>query len=250
VGAETQGRGGATRGSEQFDREYPLFSHIEATARGFDWLISVDRTVDSVANFGCAAGMETLALIRAFNAREAVGIDIDGESILAARQTLDGLKSAAVGVARRALYLEEYYEWWRELVPEFIKGLVLDRIPRGLAHGVQETCVKFIQADITQPVCIASDHFDLVYCKRVLYQVVCDHGALALQRAVDEMTRVAVPGGCVVAVEPLSCSPERPEPLDFAGFFESAGLESCQIQREPIQHERRARTYRYGKPPA
>ena len=250
MGAETQGRGGATRGREQFDREYPLFSHIEATARGFDWLISVDRTVDSVANFGCATGMETLALVHAFRAREAVGIDIDGDGILQATQTLEGLKSAAVGVAHRAAYLEQYYEWWRELVPEFIKGLVFDRIPRGLAHGVQETCVKFIQADITQPVCIASDHFDLVYCKSVLYQVVCDHGALALQRAVDEMTRVAVPGGCVVAVEPLSCSPERPEPLDFAHFFERAGLHRCQTDRKAIRDEGEVRTHRYGKPPA
>ena len=250
MGAETQGRGGATRGSEQFDREYPLFSHIEATARGFDWLISVDRTVDSVANFGCATGMETLALVHAFRAREAVGIDIDGEGILQATQTLEGLKSAAVGVAHRAAYLEQYYEWWRELVPEFIKGLVLDRIPRGLAHGVQETCVKFIQADITRPLSVARDHFDLVYCDYVLYHVFCAQGERELQCAVSEMARAVAPGGCVVAVEPLCCSPECAQPLDFAPFFERAGLRCCRPPCEPTAGEGKERTYYYGKPPA
>jgi len=238
------------RSSEEFDREYPLFSHVEAMAKGFDWLISLDRTVDSIANFGCLAGMDTLALIQAFRATEAVGIDIDGDRILQATQTLDGLKCAAVGVASRAAYREEYHEWWRELVPDFIKGLVLNRIPKGLAHGVRETSVSFIQADITRPLCVALDHFDLVYCDYVLYHVFCAHGERQLQCAVSEMARAAAPGGCVVAVEPLSCSPECAEPLDFAGFFESAGLESCQTQREPTHHEGRARTYRYGKPPA
>ena len=238
------------RSREEFDREYPLFSHVEAMAKGFDWLISLDRKVESIANFGCFTGMETLALIQAFRATEAVGIDIDGDRILQATQTLDGLRSAAAGVASRAPYREEYHEWWRDLVPDFIKGLVLNRIPKGLAHGVRETCVTFVEGDVTSGLCVAADHFDLVYCEKVLYHVFCDHGEGALRRGVSEMARAAAPGGCVVAVEPLSCSAERPQPLDFARFFERTGLHRCPTGRQVIRQDGRVRTYLYGKPAA
>ena len=240
------------RERDEFQADLILLSEVGAKARDLEWLVRVDKAVESVADFGCATGMETLALVHAFGAREAVGIDIDGDGILQATQTLDGLKSAAVRIANRAAYTkdEEYHQWWRELVPDFLKGLVLDRIPKGLAHGVREATVRFIQADMTSGPCVSPDHFDLVYCDYVLYHVFCAQGERELQCAVSEMARAVAPGGCVVAVEPLSCSPECAEPLDFAGLFECAGLESCQTQREPIHHERRARTYRYGKPPA
>jgi len=239
------------RSREEFEREFPSFFNIMASARDLGRLICLDKPADSIANFGCGEGLETLALMHAAASVEGVGIDIDGEKVLKGTRTLEALKCAALSVAHGVMcHGEEYHEWWRDLVPDCVKGLVLNQIPEGPAYGVRESSVTFIQADITQPVCIASDHFDLVYCKSVLYQVVCDHGALALQRAVDEMTRVAVPGGCVVAVEPLSCSPERPEPLDFAHFFERAGLHRCQTDRKAIRDEGEVRTYRYGKPPA
>ena len=238
--------------SDEFQADLILFSEVGAKARDLEWLVRVDKAVESVADFGCATGMETLALVHAFGAREAVGIDIDGDGILQATQTLDGLKSAAVRIANRAAYTkdEEYHQWWRELVPDFLKGLVLDRIPKELARGIRQTSVTFIQADITAALSIATDHFDLVYCDYVLCHVFCAHGERELQCAVSEMARAAVPGGCVVAVEPLSCSPERPEPLDFAHFFERAGLHRCQTDRKAIRDEGEVRTYRYGKPPA
>jgi SAM-dependent methyltransferase len=238
------------RSREEFGREYPLFSHVEARARDFDCLICPDKTVDSIANFGCGSGIETLGLMHAFGAVEGIGIDIDSDGILQAVQTLEGLECAAVSVAHRAAYGEEYQEWWHELVPNFIKGLVFNRIPEGLARGVRETRVCFVEADITRPLCLAADHFDLAYCDHVLYHVFCDHGEHELQCAVSEMARVVAPGGCVVAVEPLSCSPECAQPLDFAEFFERCGLQCCQTQRDPIHHEGQARTYRYGRPPA
>jgi SAM-dependent methyltransferase len=237
------------RSREQFEREFPLFSQIEMRARDFDCLIYGNKTVDSIANFGCATGVETLGLVHAFGALEAVGIDIDGDGLFQAVQTVEGLKCAAVSVAHRAAYYrEECHEWWRDLVPDFIKGLVLDRIPEGLAQGVRETTVGFIQADITRAPCVASDHFDLVYCDHVLYHVYCDQGERELQRAVSGMAQVVAAGGCVVAVEPLTCSPESAEALDFAGFFQRAGLQCCDRAHEPLHREDRVRTYSYEKP--
>ncbi len=244
-------RGTAARRRQQFDREFPVFSHIEAMAANFDRLIHDGKTVHCIANLGCATGMETLGLMRAFGAVVGVGVDVDGDGILQAAQTLEGLKSAAIGVAHRAAYRGgEYQRWWRELVPDFIKGLVLNRIPESLARGITRTSVSFIQADITKPPCLAPDRLDLAYCDHVLYHVYCDRGERELQCAANGMAELVAPGGWVVAVEPLSCSPECAEVVDLAEFFERAGLRPYQAALDPLRPEGRARTYSYEKPAA
>jgi predicted RNA methylase len=40
-------------------------------------LMRIGRPIDSVAKFGCGAGMETLALVHALGPLEVVGIDLD-----------------------------------------------------------------------------------------------------------------------------------------------------------------------------
>ncbi|HEM61712.1 MAG TPA: class I SAM-dependent methyltransferase [Chloroflexi bacterium] len=234
---------------DEFEGERILFSDLSASARHINGLVRLDRTVDSIANFGCGEGLETFALGQAFGARHAVGIDIDAGTLLKTTQTIDRFRSAAVVIANEAGDNPKYQQWWLELIPSFVKGLVLDQIPEHMAHGLPQTTVRFIQADITRPLNLKPDHFDLVYCDYVLYHVFCDHGASPTLRAVREMARVGATGGHVVAVEPPVCSPERPDPLDFTQFFEDAGLRPADLPPPVTDPEDPARVYRYAKPP-
>jgi SAM-dependent methyltransferase len=234
---------------DEYESERILFSDLSERARRINRLVRLDRAIDSIANFGCGEGSETFALGQAFRAAELVGIDIDAGTVFDTTQTTDRFKSAAVVIARRAARDAKYERWWAQLIPALVKGLVLDQIPEDMAHGLPQTTVRFIQADIMRPLNLKPDHFDLVYCDYVLYHVFCPHGASATARAVREMARAVATGGYVVAREPPVCSPERPDPLDFTQFFEDAGLRPAALPPPVTDPEDPARVYRYVKPP-
>lgn len=190
----------------------------------YGWLVALNPPGKRIADFGCRTGGETLALMRVLGATEAVGIDKDGRALSQARQALDNLKQQAWDGLCEAYYTDRLPEWQKE-ISDFVKGLIMDRLPDRLRQGVEETHVRFVEADITKPIGeLQSGYFDLAYCKKVLYHVWCDQGQTDVESAVHEMARVVRPGGWVVAVEPLSSSPNNGVTLDFGQFFERAGL--------------------------
>lgn len=58
-----------------------------------EWLVQQGVQAESVANFGCHIGGETLALVWALGASEAVGLDKDEQAVLQARDTLKSILS-------------------------------------------------------------------------------------------------------------------------------------------------------------
>ena len=231
-----------------FAKEYRLFSHIDLRVPDVEWLVAVSPEVRSVANFGCGTGNETLALMQVFDALEGIGIDNDSGRIEQAVSVLHHLKRAAVNIAIQTTYKEECREWWESEIPSFIKRLVSSEIPCALGQQVRETSVSFIAADMTRPLdCVPSSHFGLAYCRKVLYHIWCDQGEDEVQCAVKEMARVVVPGGHVVAEEPVSRSPTSSKRLDFRHFFEDAGLMRSTPQWGKIDRQGILCRYVYAK---
>lgn len=64
-----------------FETQYPLFRRIEIKKTDIQWLVMSGAPGERIANFGCGNGFETLALVCALGANEAIGIDKDGEKI-------------------------------------------------------------------------------------------------------------------------------------------------------------------------
>ncbi len=232
-----------------FDAKYRLFRHIDIRTPDLDWFVALNPQVSRIADFGCGTGTETLALMQAFDAAEAIGIDMDAPLIAQATDFLGHIKNAAKIVSIRAGYGNaEHREWWETRIPEFVKGLVLDQIPAGFREGVRERSVRFIEADISRPVDgVPSDYFDLAYCNKVLYHILCDDGDSKVQSAVSQMARVVAEARWVVAVEPVSCGPEGGHTVDLTQFFLRAGLREWPAAYRGIEPQGVLRRYVYRK---
>lgn len=185
-------------------------------------LLELDTCYGRIADFGCGNGSRTIALMLKLGATEVVGVDIDQEEIDLANQVeihqkLERLREEArkikeirsvaginlplsAHVRARADYLVNRYE--NIPLPHFRQGDI-SKGPRGTG--------------------LPSDHFDVVYCRYVLYHLFCDNAEMALSRsrlAIEEMSRVAKPGGLVVAHEPYTCDPDDDTRVDLAPLFD------------------------------
>jgi len=198
-----------------FETQYPLFSQIKIKKKmDIQWLVMSGAPGERIANFGCGNDFETLALICALGANEAIGIDKDGEMIRQARDHLEMVKEK-IQVIFVSVYHRAYSQsWWENKVPDPLKGL---------RKELNETSVAFIEADIAKPIAeLGSDCFNLAYCRRVLYQIRENQGKDEVKSAISQMARVVKNGGWVVAVEPAVSSDGRP--YDFRRFFKQAKL--------------------------
>ena len=81
-----------------------------------EWLVRLGVRAASVANFGCATGGETLALMWALGASQATGVDEDEGAIRQAHATLRSIQDAVKGIGR---CLDQ--AWWDNSVPDFFK---------------------------------------------------------------------------------------------------------------------------------
>jgi len=176
-----------------------------------EWLVQLGVRAASVANFGCAAGGETLALMWALGASQATGLDEDEGAI---RQAQDTLRSIQDTVKRMGHCLDQV--WQDDSVLDFFKRDLL-----------REGSVSFLVRDMTAFTGLPSDHYDVAYCDFVLYHIWHDAARENAPRdtafAVSEMARVTRPGGAVVVSEPIGYF-ERPGP-DFTLLFQVADLE-------------------------
>jgi SAM-dependent methyltransferase len=197
-----------------FETQYSLFRPVEIKKMDIQWLVTSGAPGERIADFGCGNGFETLALICALGANEAIGIDKDGEMIRQARQYLEMIKEKVQLIFVSVYHRPYLRSWWENKVPDSLKGL---------REEFSETSVVFIEADIAKPIAeLGSDCFDLAYCRRVLYHIREDQGKGEVKFAISQMARVVGSGGWVVAVEPVVSSDGKP--YDFRRFFKQAKL--------------------------
>ena len=123
---------------------------------------------------------------------------------------------------------------WRTLhyLPKEAEGLRLEADNLVQAYRKRPRPV-FTQADFTQQTDLPDSYFDLAYCERVLYHIACEDTKPMMNHtraAVQEMARVIVPGGLVVAIEPCTCSPDDDTPLRLTRFFSQLGLVELEVK--------------------
>jgi SAM-dependent methyltransferase len=196
------------------------------------WLTDQNVQARKIASFGCGKETETLALMWALGADEAVGIDRDEEGILSAQKALTYIKEGITIMQRMLRYRPELVPehdktWWNDVVPDFFKtGL--------FKEGVR---VVFCVHDITESTGLASDYYDLAFCDFVLHHIWFDdkrkNAREDTQIAIGEMARVVKPGGVVAAFELIQFS-DKPR-LDFRPLFEQAGLKSIYTKETVVE---------------
>ena len=205
-----------------------------------EWLVELHLQVEKVASFGCGIGTETLALMWALGASEAVGIDKDEESIDQARSTLTNIRDYIKRIQRTLQYYRDLPEdletWWDVVAPSFFKEELL-----------REGNVEFLVRDITESTGLQSDYYDVAFCDSVLYHIWLDQGGEEkTQRAIEEMVRGVRLGGAVAVSEPTQCTDEPTYDIDFKPLFGQAGLKPIHVKEKA--HERGRRTeYLYLK---
>lgn len=205
-----------------------------------EWLVELHVQVEKVASFGCNIGTETLALMWALGASEAVGIDKDEESIDQAQSTFIYIQDEIKRIRRALQYYRDLPEdletWWDVAVPSLFKEELL-----------RDGSVEFLVRDITESTGLQSDCYDVAFCDSVLYHIWLDQGGEEkTQRAIEEMARVVRLGGVVAACEPTQSTDEPTFDIDFRPLFGQAGLKPIHVKEKA--HERGRRTeYLYLK---
>lgn len=193
-----------------------VLSSVESHREKVSLLLDFNRSFNSIANFGCNIGSETLALAWKLGANEAVGVDNNPDAIDQARSTLRNFFEE-VDILQRNL---PYYS--NDTSAETRSTLV--SIATQYSNQIRP---QFVVADVTTTTNLPTDRFDLVFCERFLYHLACgkdesaSHDTLA---AIKEMKRVLKSGGLIVAIEPETCSLENPKPVKLDIHFERVGL--------------------------
>jgi ubiquinone/menaquinone biosynthesis C-methylase UbiE len=189
--------------------------------QNLQWLVEQNTTADSIANFGCHIGGETLSLMYTFGAKEGIGIDIDESRINQAKTTYQNIKENLQRIWQMLQYYpseisEDDKDWWNNHVPDFFRK---DMIQEGFE-------LSYIVQDITKPTQLKGNYYDFAYCDFVLHHIWYDETRSDPRNdtlvAICEMARVIKPGGIVAAKELLQFS-DKPR-LDFKKLFVSAGL--------------------------
>ena len=183
---------------------------------------------ESIADFGCGDGWETIALVMKLNASVAIGIDkeqtlIDTARIMvdeicrqleANRQLVSPIRAIlanpahfshlSVDVRSKAISLINKYE--KLSLPSYQRG--------DITNGEKDTGLP-------------PNHFALVFCKDVLYHIYCAENSPTvpiIRAAIQEVARVAKPGGLVAIDEPYTCSPNDDRQVELKSYFLQAGL--------------------------
>lgn len=184
----------------------------------FQWLIPLKSEVEYIANFGCWGGEEPFELLWTLDASEVVIVEKKGQNLKNFEDVLRKVEG---------------------LVPTSLEG----------------RSFQPITADMTTQISsLSGNHFDLAFCKNVLYSIGED--PQAVQNAINEMVRITKEGGFVIAVEPkfrrefegkegmlgkISIPKKGSEPEDMSRFFKSAGLSKISLDNAP------AHSYCYKK---
>jgi SAM-dependent methyltransferase len=175
------------------------------------WLLQLHASVNSLASFGC---MSSEPFFLAW-----------------------GLDATEIKIVER----EERYICERSEERESLEAVI--------PNAFEGRSIDFILADMRSvgEFDLPSSHFDLTFCRMVLYQVFLDgleqaHGGnpsqiveQALEQvlaAIRQMTRVTKPGGWVIAVESIAVNPGD-EPTPIGPLFKLAGLSEERLEGAP-----------------
>ena len=177
---------------------------------GSEWIEALARQqahFDTIAHFGYSHGAETLALMLKFHPNTIFGIDRDITDAQRTNDELSDLVSESLTALESAP--PDVQTRWETSVPWFLKE-------RRYPKYVEEPDIAQPQRPHQLPTSCA----DLSCCSNLLYQILDSQGAGAVTNAIEEMGRVTVAAGWIVADEPDNGPRQR-----MAAYFEEAGLE-------------------------
>lgn len=162
----------------------------------FDWFRESLQQTERILNVGCGAGRETFALMWAFKAAEARGIDENSNKIKAANMMAVTIRRLVTEIVPRTLQLKSLPEgypqqlqaWYESKIPSEIKSIIL---PSFREESISDTMLE------------PPDHFDLVYCRYVLDKVIDNEGKNGLRSAIRNLKSAVSPEmGRIVVVLP------------------------------------------------
>lgn len=211
-----------------------------------EWLLELDRKYDSIADFGCGKGNGTLALMLILGANETIGIDIDNSKIEQAKHGVIDLLLVPI---------QQKIQKIRDILPDSLHNLELSEDIRSRAESLigkyeNLSFPSYRKGDMIKGkknTNLLSNHFDLAYCRYVLYYVYCDENERANENtrsAIREMARVVKTGGLIVAIEPDTCSLDDNTPVILDTFFKQADLGPVEVDSCVVLPEG---TYLYSK---
>ena len=179
--------------------------HTAGLKERFKWLAQLSTSVDSLVSFGCWSS-EPFALIWTLDAVEAKVVELREKHLTKPKEELERLKQS---------------------------NLVTNHPLFGCIDG---RSLEFIVEDMTTEIDrLPSNHFDLVYCEDVLYQIQLQSGDLTkVQGAINEMARVVRPGKWVIAVEPKIGAEVEEVTNEFLSRLSGREVTQHMVRSEPI----------------
>jgi SAM-dependent methyltransferase len=202
-----------------------LERYVAENNPAIDKLLELNRAYSRIADLGCGSGTGTLALMLRLGAEEVIGIDKDGEKVSdASRQLTTELLGPLQEGIRKTKSLFVHCQADTDLSDD-IRQTVAQLINRFGDVPVPQ----LREGDITEGrhcTGLPDQYFDLVYCRYVLYHIYCgDHRSsfVRTKSAVQEMARLAKPGGLVVAYEPNTCSDDDSTDINLARLLDMCG---------------------------
>lgn len=168
---------------------------------------------NAIADFGCASGHETFALMFFFDARKVVGIDSDItraenlfsevtgaiEIINQELSEIENIKKIDIRDAPESV-LESYrlsiedIEWWENRFPGFLK------------EGQYPVFEEFTLGRKDDESSLDNDTYDISYCSSLLCHVAKCTGEDGALNAIYEMKRILKPGGLLAIYDPKDFS--------------------------------------------
>jgi len=185
--------------------------HILLRREEYQWLIeplaALNLKIGRLADFGCGEGQETLLLMCMLNAGEGVGIDKCDQSIRNAQNTLRTIQDII-----------------------WVKGAPNDA-PVFLKKSHLEEVVKFYTRDITEPIQLPPDYYDIAFCNYVLYHIWLDQGGEdKTRKAIHELLQIVRPGGVIAVCEPTQHTGGPIFSIGFRPLFERIDLALVHVE--------------------
>ncbi len=196
-----------------------LVSNWQAEYR---WLSELGVIGPAIAHFNCGTGESTLGLMWAVQGVEAVGFDVDLDTLQVARDRFFQLRWE-MGKIWEGLHESDSipvsdFTWWNDEVPEYFKQNLFN-----------EHFILSFQPWTIPPNTRQLDHeaYDLAFCDMVLHQIWWDRARKDPEEdtrvVIGSMLRAVRPGGYLAAIEWVE-QKFRPR-LDYRRLFEQLQMD-------------------------